>query len=99
MWRKLTEIDIRLGLVVRFDNAKAAFDDCVIVAIDEELGEPTIHLARPYVYASAHFSTKQPMVGCEVFAVSVKRALSEEHFFQALEGKRGKVDVRAVKAA
>jgi hypothetical protein len=78
MWRHLTLADIRLGLVVRHSDGRSAFSDCVIIAIDEAHGEPTIHLARPYVYANSEFSSKQPLMGCEVFSVSSKRAAEKE---------------------
>ena len=100
MWRKLQREDIKLGLVVRYSNGRNAFDDCVITAMDHAHGEPTIWLARPYVYAREGLSTKSPLLGCEVFGVSEERACEETSDFKVLSEERhnglGRLDCRAV---
>ena len=62
MWRSMTREDIRLGLVVKFDRSGEAFNDCVIVALNDVHGEPTLWLARPMVHAHAEYSSKQPIL-------------------------------------
>lgn len=70
-YRKIRQEDIRRGTVVRFVNMGGLYNAGTIVSVRD--GE--IYVARPFVYAHEHFDSRNGLIGCEHFSISIQRAL------------------------
>jgi len=93
-WRKMLKEDCVRGCLVRIGNIADGYNMATILAVvlpDDYIKQATIRLGRPYAYADKHCDSRTPMLGCEVFEVTIDRATSAEtdlEVYQARDGNR-----------
>lgn len=91
-WRKIRQADCQRGVLVRLTNmSDAIYNGATIIAVTtvgNTVPSTEITLARPYAYAHEHFDSKQPLIGCEVFSLSIKDGtFTDLEVYQARDGK------------
>lgn len=91
-WHPITEEDIYLGVIVRFLGMNDTFNTGVIISLLDD-----VVVARPYAYASAEYSSNQPLMGCELVRY-IKYSISMGRHLEVWHGRDG-VRKMAVKAA
>lgn len=82
-WRKILKEDCVRGTLVRIAGISDGYNNATIISIDNT----HIKLARPYAYANEHYNSNNAMMGCEVFEVSISRAVSEDTDLEVYQGK------------
>ena len=71
MWRTIEEEDVINGAMIRLSRMHDGFNIATIVGVFDDKDE--VWIARPYVYAHQHFSSKSGLIGVENFSMTRKR--------------------------
>ena len=90
-WRKIEDDDIQRGTVIRLKNMMRDGGYCMATIIgvhDSNLMEDYITVARPYVYAHEAFNTNQPLLGAEVFEITLRRMLSADSDVEVFQERK-----------
>jgi len=112
-WRKIRKEDLKIGLVVLIRDMveDGSFGMCVIIGVYEESwGVPYqyVKFARPYAYAPfTDIDSNQPLLGAEVFGVSVDRLLDTSYksdmnnktYYEVFENSKGDLRMSVVNPA
>jgi hypothetical protein len=88
--------DIQLGTVVRITNIKDGYNICTIIDRDCGMHGGEVRLARPYAYATRELGMLQPLVGAEVYKVSMERMIEANSPYEVFEGRDGNIRILAV---
>jgi hypothetical protein len=92
-WRKIQNVDIKRGTVVRLGNLAddGAYATATIIGTRTESNAWSswhyVRLARPMAYAHEHFDAKSPMLSCEVFEIEEGRMLAEGSDVEVFQGR------------
>lgn len=77
-WRKIGINEVQRGLIVKIAGIEDGYNIGTIISTRQETGKSleTAVLARPFAYAHTDFDAKTPLVGTEVYEVSVQALMS-----------------------
>lgn len=89
-WRKPTKEDLVRGTMLRFNSMDDAYNKCTIISTNDiDSAWPFVTVARPMAWANTHYSSKQPMLSCEVFDIDLSKILCETSDIEVCEVASG----------
>ena len=90
-WRNMKREDIKRGTIIRLGSIENDGGYCMATIISEHSAHDGsasyFVVARPYAYAANGYNSKQPLMGCEVFDISVSSVLSPTSDVQVFQGR------------